>query len=189
LYEGLSDVKITVEPPSQAERLEACQKTIQIKSQPLSPRLMRVSLQLICPQPRWTIALSAEVSALQQSYRARRLIAKGEAIQAIDFLTQNLPAHQVPRHAITSLKHFDDAIAARDITPNSLLTQRHIDYPILVERNDKVTLVFTNEKIQIKTQGIALRAAKKNEKIQVRNINSNKIITGYVRARGLVEVP
>jgi flagella basal body P-ring formation protein FlgA len=189
-FPGLKEIEVRAQRPASAQKLKPCRQPIEVNLRRVSPRQLQTNVQLICSDPAWRVSLIAEIRALQTTYRAKRLIAKGETLEPADFIIGQTPAHQVPLRALSQLKtEFEQAIAARDITPHSLLTLTHIDFPILIEAGQEVTLVFKSAKLQIKTQAIALSAAKRGESLQVRNLNSNKILTGFASERGVVVIP
>ncbi len=58
----------------------------------------------------------------------------------------------------------------------------------LVAKGDIVTIVAQSSNLSIKTQGLALEEGKLNDRIQVKNTKTNKIISAIVQGPGLVRV-
>lgn len=76
----------------------------------------------------------------------------------------------------------------RSVRAGAVMTPRHVRTPLLVERNDTVTLIFRRGALTMETTGRALDEGSEGDRVAVMNTTSRKRITGRIIGDGLVEV-
>jgi flagella basal body P-ring formation protein FlgA len=79
-------------------------------------------------------------------------------------------------------------VARRTLLPGKLIARNAIGEAEIVVRGTIVRAILSNEALTMKTSVVALQAGGLGAIIQVRNIDSGKIITGVVQADGTVRV-
>ncbi|MEM9600902.1 MAG: flagellar basal body P-ring formation chaperone FlgA [Pseudomonadota bacterium] len=76
----------------------------------------------------------------------------------------------------------------RSVRAGAVLTLRHVREPLLVKRNETVTLVFRQGALSMETTGRALAEGGEGARIAVMNSASRKRIIGRIIGPGTVEV-
>jgi len=74
----------------------------------------------------------------------------------------------------------------RTISPGRAIRRDEIATPAVILKGDRVTMLFKNERMEIKAQGEALEEGAEGSTIRVRNTDSNTIIRTVVVGPGLV---
>ena len=78
--------------------------------------------------------------------------------------------------------------AKRNIPPGTFLKQNMLAIPPMIQKGDQVKIVAKNGSLMVTTSGIAEENGAVGEQIEVRNINSDKPVTGVVKDKSIVEV-
>jgi flagellar basal body P-ring formation protein FlgA len=78
--------------------------------------------------------------------------------------------------------------ARRTIAAGQPLYGQDVQRPLMVKRNQLVTLVLSRSGLAIATSGKALNDGSKGAMVRVQNMNSKQIIEGEVAADGVVRV-
>lgn len=76
----------------------------------------------------------------------------------------------------------------RSVRSGAALTPRHVREPLLVRRNETVTIVFRQGPLVMETTGRAMDEGGEGARISVINSSSRKRIMGRIIAAGTVEV-
>ncbi len=76
----------------------------------------------------------------------------------------------------------------RPININSVLSKSDLDFPILVERRQIVTMIANKGTLQISTQGQAMASGREGDMIMIKNIRSNREVPGRIIGPGLAKV-
>lgn len=76
----------------------------------------------------------------------------------------------------------------RSMRAGAVLTPRHVRMPLMVKRNETVTLVFRRGALTMETTGRALGEGSEGDRIPIINTTSRKRITGRIIGQGIVEV-
>jgi flagellar basal body P-ring formation protein FlgA len=78
--------------------------------------------------------------------------------------------------------------ARRTIAAGQPLYGQDVQKPLMVKRNQLVTLVLSRSGLAIATSGKALNDGSKGAMVRVQNMNSKQVIEGEVAADGVVRV-
>lgn len=76
----------------------------------------------------------------------------------------------------------------RDLSANSVISKNVLEDHFIIKRNDIVSIVLENKKFMVKAKGRALDRGRIGDVIRVKNLTSQKEITGRVVADGIVTV-
>ena len=79
-------------------------------------------------------------------------------------------------------------VARRTLLPGRLIARTAIGDPELISRGTIVRAVLSTGSLQMRTAVLALQGGGLGSVIQVRNVDSGKVITGIVQADGTVRV-
>ncbi len=76
----------------------------------------------------------------------------------------------------------------RSFKPGNVILLSQVDFPPMVQKGELVRMIVSKGSLRLTATGVARSDGKKNETIQVQNINSNKIVYCRVSGPGIVEV-
>ena len=135
------------------------------------------------------IKIGVEVSAPPMVVMAKKSIRRGAMIGPADvtlaFAGENMePADGV----LTSLDEVIGKEAAMSIRKGAIFTGTLVEKPLLIKRNDVVTVYVKNQGITIKTVGKSKQDGRLDDEIVVEQLKSNKTFTAKVTDIGVVEI-
>ncbi len=121
-------------------------------------------------------------------YRASERIASGESL---DFRYEEEweDYSRLPRDIVADLSELSGRTARRAIRPGELLTAGLFEAPVVVERNDLVTLVVRRGTAVVSVRGQALQSGRQGDSIRVKNLGSDQVVVGIATGSQTVEVP
>ncbi|WP_298915624.1 flagellar basal body P-ring formation chaperone FlgA [uncultured Algimonas sp.] len=76
----------------------------------------------------------------------------------------------------------------RSVRAGAVLSPRNVRTPLMVKRNETVTLIYRQGPLTMETMGRSLGEGSQGDRISVMNTSSRKRITGRIAGEGLVEV-
>ncbi len=79
-------------------------------------------------------------------------------------------------------------VARRTLLPGRLIARNSVSEPELVKKGTIVAAVYQSGEVTITASVVALEAGSLDEAIQVRNVDSGKIILGSVQADGSIRI-
>jgi flagellar basal body P-ring formation protein FlgA len=141
-----------------------------------------------CLKPQWRFFVPVKAVITSDIVVANTTILKGEYISAnkLKLIKQKVSGQH--RRYFKKMKGVVGKEAKRNIMMDKPITANHLRTRYLVKRKHEVIIEAKNSRLMVKMKGIALKNGKSNDRIKVRNINSNKIIEGVVSAEGVVTV-
>lgn len=185
----LKNPKISINPISTRLQLGKCQEPIDLEDKTSDKLAGRMSFRLSCPNPEWTLYVTANIDGDLPVIIAVRGILRQATIQASDVQKVYVPFKQARRGAMKHLKGVIGMRAKRGIPPNSIITVKMLQPPYLVFKNQPIKIITYTGSIKVETQGTALESGTNRQQIPVRNASSKKIIKGIVIAPNTVWVP
>ena len=170
-------------------RLTAC-------SVPLEPFLPsggklvgNTTIGVRCSEPKdWTLYVSADVAVYDEVLVAGRYLARGTRVEAADLVPEKRDLAKLPYGYFVTPDDVIGMVTTRSVTRGAVLTPSSIKETPLVRRNDKVNIIATSGGLEVHAAGIALEDGRKGERIQVRNVNSKRVVEGVIIGPGVVEV-
>ncbi len=165
-------------------------------SQPLEPFLRRgakiqartiVGVRCSGDKP-WKVYVPVDVVVTDKVLVARRTLPRGHLLTADDLVVEE---RDVSRLVSGYVSNVNDLLGQRlktQLIAGRLLTPAMLMADVAVKRGQTVTLTVRNGGINIQMSGKALADGAINQRIQVENTNSGRVVEGIVRSRELVEV-
>ncbi len=133
----------------------------------------------------FTLTLSAQAATFMTV--AAKQIERGNIISDAD-LTQVDISNQPRRVGQLNPANIIGFEARRTIVAGQPLYGQDVQKPLMVKRNQLVTLVLSRSGLAIATSGKALNDGSKGTMVRVQNMNSKQIVEGEVAADGIVRV-
>lgn len=118
----------------------------------------------------------------------RRRIAADEEIQAEDVELKAYPRSRVRAQTVLDAEALIGKSSRRGISAGRPVLERELKIPTLVHKGDMVSMRYHNGPITITAMGEALDEGGMNQRIRVKNIDSNAVIFAYVSGSKEVKV-
>lgn len=131
---------------------------------------------------------SLRIDYQSQAVQARRAIKRGDTLHAEDLTLRPVRLSEIPRDAYTSIDQIVDQEAKSNIGPFQWLTDKQVQRPMLVERNDVVMMRIERGPLSISARGLTREAGGLRDVIRVMNLQSKKEIYARVVSRDEVQV-
>ncbi|MEZ5839599.1 MAG: flagellar basal body P-ring formation chaperone FlgA [Hyphomicrobiales bacterium] len=117
-----------------------------------------------------------------------RSLSRGDVIRQGDIKFDRVPRNRLPREATAEIGAVVGMAARRPIAAGAPLKAEDFRAPLLVQRNDIVTIIFSINGMSLTARGQVLDAGGKGDLVSVRNVQSKKILQAEVTGAGVVEV-
>jgi flagella basal body P-ring formation protein FlgA len=135
----------------------------------------------------WRLFVPVRVIEQVQVVVARRSLAAGEVLEAGDLDTRTQASTSLPYDYVSDPAQAIGLTLRRTVPAGTLLAPAALVQPEVVERGALVTLVSGAGGISVKSEGVALEAARVKQRVRVRS-PSGRIVEGVVEASGEVRV-
>lgn len=193
---GAEDVDIrqvrTVLPPAVTLRpADQVRLAVELRSPAAAGRVKVDVAVFVNGQRRSVVPVLLDVSYAQQVAVVKRRVGPGELLK-----DEALTAERQMVDGTNAWLSFAEARGKRaktTLSPGQRLTDADVetapqDLPLLVKARDRVRLIAHVGGFRVSAMGEALQDGREGQTIRVRNVDSNKIISGRVLERNVVEV-
>ena len=126
--------------------------------------------------------ISLKVDTMANAFVAAAGLGRGQVLGESEIRSVRLPASQIPEDAVLSFEDAEGAVLRRAVKEGEPLTRRALELPSLVSRGDRVTMIAESGSLKITATGEALGSGRRGETVKVRNVDSQKIVSGRVSA-------
>jgi flagella basal body P-ring formation protein FlgA len=150
---------------------------------------VRLQLELVVgDRPVKTVWVTADIARFGRIVVARRSVARGEVLAAVDLDVDRRDLSQLPRDLVTDPAEVAGKIARTALLPYAPIRNDQLTVPPTVHRGDAVMLVAERGGLRITTPGEAKEDAGRGERVRIVNLASHKELVGRVRDAGTVMV-
>ena len=146
------------------------------------------SVEVSCAAPAWRLFVPVSVRRSQSVLVLTRNLGPGEAVGAGDFTVQARDATRLVSGVIADPAQAVGRVARRPLLAGSVLSSADVASAVRIRNGDSVDLVSRSGGIEVRVAGRALGSAGENERLNVENLSSRKIVQGVVDASGAVLV-
>ncbi len=170
-------------------RLAACASPIAVNIPAGSAEHQITTLEMTCAtSPSWHVYVPVDMKVMTKVVVAKETIPSKTVIES-DMLDLSFR----DKNSLYSgfFKNIDDAIGQIPVTTmvsGTVLTKRNIQQPIIINRNQSVSIISRHGNIMVRAEGIAKSNGALNDSIKVLNTSSKRIIDGTVINSSSVEV-
>ncbi|WP_209015123.1 flagellar basal body P-ring formation chaperone FlgA [Roseibium limicola] len=140
------------------------------------------------PRGRQPLTLSGYAREMVEVAVLARPLSRGNILKAEDLTVARLPIQQVPARSVVDITEVVGLAARVNMRPNSPLTRTNFERPVLVTRNEKVTLTLQMPGMRLTTRGQAMEDGSQGDIIDIMNLESRRIVTAEVVSRGQVRI-
>jgi len=129
-----------------------------------------------------------QIDPLTATWVLRADLGRGQPVSSSDLESVMRPASEVPSDAVRDPSELVGASARRDLAAGEPLVRRAVDVQPMVARGQRVTMVAQGRGIRVSAVGEALAAGRQGDTIRIKNLDSNKVVTGRVSGPQTVEM-
>lgn len=187
--EPAADIVVQVGRLDPRLRLAPCSNSLQVRDARSGGNSASLSVEVRCEgtQP-WSLYVPVTLERHAEVVVAARALPRNAALTPADLTLSRRRVNPYAADYYTSLAEVSGQIAARSIPAGQVLGGGNLKRPQLVRRGDQVVLTTLAGSIKVSVQGRALENGGLGERIDVRNVNSKRVVEGEVVAAGMVVV-
>ena len=151
------------------------------------PSVVRVGIDLGDETLR-KMSITADVRIQMPVLVAAHNLKRGEQIEPTFFefrksdVTKLRGAYYIDENELKALR------MSRSLSAGDVLTDQHVERIPIVKRGELVRILARGDLFEVTTEGTAMQDGGKGDLIRVKNVDSGKVIRGYVINSGLIEV-
>lgn len=113
---------------------------------------------------------------------------RGAIIRREDLGVETRDLFEQPRDVITNADEIVGRVLTRPVQPGFVLTESLIEEETLVKRGDRVRMIVRGPGIELTSAGEAFESGGIGKVIRVRNVSSNRILSGRISGAGEVVI-
>lgn len=160
-----------------------------LPDQPVRAGAWNVPVELIVDGEVYrTVWTRWDVELWQRRYVLRRSVDVGEAIYANDFHMSRVALKPGMTERQLAPAAFDRAVARRPLSAGSIVTDKDVTRPVLVNRGDVLTLELTRGELVIRTVAFANQSGRLGDRIPVKLELTGKVVNATVTGPDTVEL-
>jgi len=136
----------------------------------------------------WSLYVPVKIQRLATVFVSAQPIAKGDQITDANIQQISMDISNLRGSYIKSKSEIIGKIPKRSITLGSVFNPRYLRLPVMIKKGDLVDIVAESQGLRIRMQGKAINNGAKGQKINVKNLSSNRTIQAIVQNSGLVKI-
>lgn len=144
--------------------------------------------QIRCAAPAWTYKARLTVKATLPVWTARTSLKRDHVLNAADLSLVPVDLNQVRRGFLTSADTWLDFRLLHRVQAGEVLKASDLKSPLLVQKGQTVTLKVGVDGFQASMSGESQENGTLGEQIKVRNLSSQRIVTGIVSGKQEVTI-
>ena len=170
-------------------RLAACSTPLEtFDTSPVTTQAIR-SVGVRCNHPKpWKLYVPVRTVLYKSVAVSNHPLSKGSKITTADIRLEERAVNQLNGRYLTDLSGLEGKVLKRNVQGDTVIDQGALGQENVIQRGQSVTLVARSDQLQVRMRGEALDEAALNERVQVRNLSSQRIVEGVVASRQVVVV-
>lgn len=135
-----------------------------------------------------TVHVPFSVSMREPRWVLRKSVVAGEVLDASMFELRRVEVTLETAQAGVPIDALVGTITTRPIAASAIVTERDIQRPVVIRRNDLVTVVIKSGSIEARDLGSAMHEARVGEMVRINLQSTKREVSGRAKAGGLVEI-
>lgn len=170
-------------------KLAACSQPLEVFLPSGANSGSRVTAGVRCTQgAQWTIYLPLNIESEVSALVLNKALARNATVTGLDVTSQVQRIPGLGSNAIRSPGELAGQRLKRDLPAGTVLSPAMLQPELLIRRGQQVTVVALVGGIEVRTQAIALSDGVASSRIRVKNLNSAKVVEGFVDSSNVVRV-
>ncbi|MFT6659592.1 flagellar basal body P-ring formation chaperone FlgA [Maritalea sp.] len=150
------------------------------------PQTGRVSARLALAGYTSPISIIGKLEILAPAAHLTRTMAKGEVIDLNDIEFKPVPVRFSKTQGDMQLPDLVGKSLTRAVRGGAMVKVSDLSEPILINRNEQVTILYRSGQLKLTVKGQALNSATQNQMVSVLNLMSKRTIQGIAIGAGTV---
>lgn len=170
-------------------RLMRCTGPLTASRPPGSTLAARTTVGVSCTQgASWTVYVPVLLESEGPVLVTKRTVARGSAIGTTDVESQVLRVPGLATHYVATTEELAGRHAKRALPPGTVVSNDELATNVLVKKGQQVTLLAAIGGIEVRANGKALADGGSADRIRVQNLNSSRIVEGWVESADIVRI-
>jgi flagella basal body P-ring formation protein FlgA len=187
--ERYSRIEIHMGQLDQRLKLAQCQLPLETKLAPGSDFSGKTTVHVKCNgNTQWTIFINANIHLYSQVVHTAEPLEKGHILTANDLLLSEINLSEAHYGFFTDIKSLIGKQVKHRLPQNKIIRVNYVKTPTLVKRGEIVTIVAENTGYSVKMSGTAMSSGARGDRVQVKNLSSQRIIEGTVTEPGIINI-
>lgn len=154
---------------------------------PAEMALTRMNFTVTCPgKTGWEMSVAVRADVFVPVVMVKTPVERNTVLTQEDL---QLKRYNISGQRSGLLMRLEDAVgltSKRTLQPGKPLTRSMLVQPLMVKRDQPVTIVSRMEGITASMPGVALKNGRKGDTIKIRNASSQRVVSGVVEDEGVV---
>lgn len=181
---GAGRISASARLPDSRLHLQQCDQPLQTSG---VSQALHAQIQVSCPG-QWKIYVPVTLQREQQLVVARRSLQVGEIVAEADLA---LEWRALQGRGYGQFENLDAVVGrrvARPLRAGQVIQPNQLRQAMSIRKGDIVTLISRAGPVEIRGRGRAHEDAVENGRLRVENLSSGRIVEGYARGDGIVEI-
>ncbi|MGJ8527643.1 flagellar basal body P-ring formation chaperone FlgA [Maritalea sp.] len=152
------------------------------------PQTGVVSARLALAGHQQPLNINGKIEISAPAAHLRRTMARGEIVDINDIEFLSVPVRFSQAQGDLQLSELLGKSLTRSVRGGSLIRRSDLSEPVLIQRNDMVTILYRHGSLRLTVKGQALNSATENQVISVLNLMSKKTVQGIATGAGTVVI-
>jgi flagellar basal body P-ring formation protein FlgA len=126
------------------------------------------------------IFIQTKISVYSTVFKTKKVIDKGKVLKLQDIFPSQISIRSKPNNLIFNINNIIGKETKFTIGKETTLVKSMISAIPDIRRNDKITIIYNNNNLELKLKGLALNNGSVGEKIKVKSFFRNKIFEGEI---------
>lgn len=174
--------------PFQAINAEAVDQPVYLASLRYLPGNGTFAARFIVAGVKEPVDVAGRIDLLIEAPHLAASLPSGTILTPADIEMRRVPLKFAETNGFASIDQLVGKALQRQSRAGMLLRAADVDEPIVISRNEPVTVFFRNGPLTLSVKATALNAASQGESIQVINLASKRVLVGIAVGKGTVEV-
>lgn len=183
--------RVSVDELDPRLRLPGCGVPLEASLATGARKTGRTNVAVRCRAPRpWLVYVPASVYTPERVLVTKRPLMRGTTLTVDDVeLAERENLNATHTSTLRRLEQVVGLQVTRNLTEGATLTAEMVSPPLLVRRGAQVVIRARAHDFEVSMPGTALSDAHEGGRVRVKNLNSQRIVEGYVMTDGSVQVP
>ncbi|ODN42007.1 flagellar basal body P-ring formation chaperone FlgA [Piscirickettsia litoralis] len=181
--------QIEINKPTSKVRLKACSADQLAPFLPAHQKLLSTrSVGIRCPEHDWVTYLPVKLTVYSQVIVAREQIPRNTLIRRDQLALKTILYRELRPNYYQNFDYLIGRNTKYPIKSGSIISEYSLKKEYMVQRGERVQIRAKINNIRVTSLGVALQNALRGQQVEVKNIQSQKVIKGKATSKGVVDV-
>jgi len=170
-------------------KLAHCNSSLLTSLAPGSKFSGKTTVHVKCDsETKWTVYINANIRLYTDVIHTAEPLEKGHILTKDDLKSSEVNLSQIRYGHFTNADSLIGKQLKRRLSQNKIIRVNYVKAQTLVKRGEIVNIVAENSGYSVKMSGTAMSNGAKGDRVQVKNLSSQRIIEGIVTETGVISI-